>query len=83
MIGLLADALHQTEVFDEPSCYCRRIATADGTLDGPLNPSPSAGYTEDWGFTEPACEELAATIYAALAERGVKLVTVGSAMEDS
>ena len=51
----IADGLHHAEdLVGETLCWCRRIATTDGTVDGPIDPGWSSDGEYDpkeWGTT--------------------------------
>lgn len=77
-IDHLADALHAVDnvvsAIIEFNCYCRRIATSDGTRDGPQDENWShdgEDYNQsNWGVTEPPqCEQTAADIVARMLHR--------------
>jgi len=81
IVELVADVLHRVArgphslVDVEDLCYCRRVGTVDGTLNGSLE----ASFTEEWGFTDPPiCPLTASDFVIALRERGVVLVSAES-----
>lgn len=77
-IDHLADALHDSDgsysAIGEFDCYCRRIATEDGTKDGPQDDNWSGDGKpydpEEWGVSEPPlCERTAAAIVTRMLHR--------------
>lgn len=72
-IDHLADALHTSDG-GEFDCYCRRIATSDGTKDGLQDDNWSRDGNiydpAEWGATDPPlCELTAATVVARMLHR--------------
>lgn len=85
MIALVADALHRVAggphslVDVEEGCYCRRIATEDGTVDGPQSPywSSIGGVYDpkEWGVADPTlCTLTASDLIDDLRTHGIRLV---------
>lgn len=77
-IDHLADALHEADgvssAIAEFECYCRRIATEDGTKDGPQHDNwdhTGKPYDPaDWGVADPPlCEQTAAAIVTRMLHR--------------
>ena len=77
-IDHLADALHDSDgsysAIIEFACYCRRIATSDGTKDGPQDDNWSHDGNiydpAEWGVADPPlCEQTAARVVARMLHR--------------